>query len=43
MPTLIVASLEGVLMMSRLQRNEEALRRVQLHLNSYLKTRSRYE
>jgi TetR/AcrR family transcriptional repressor of nem operon len=34
--TLIVASLEGALMMSRLQRNEEALRRVQLHLNSYL-------
>jgi len=34
--TLIVASLEGALMMSRLQRNEEALRRVQVHLNSYL-------
>jgi TetR/AcrR family transcriptional regulator, transcriptional repressor for nem operon len=34
--TLIVASLEGGLMMSRLQRNEEALRRVQLHLNRYL-------
>jgi cytochrome c peroxidase len=33
---LIVASLEGALMMSRLQRNEEVLRRVQLHLNSYL-------
>src|SRR6266478_575456 len=31
--TLIVASLEGALMMSRLQRNEETLRRVQLHLN----------
>jgi TetR/AcrR family transcriptional repressor of nem operon len=34
--TLIVASLEGGLMMSRLQRNEEALRHVQLHLNRYL-------
>jgi len=34
--TLIVASLEGALMMSRLQRNQEALRRVQVHLNSYL-------
>jgi len=34
--TLVVASLEGALMMSRLQRNEETLRRVQLHLNRYL-------
>lgn len=34
--TLIVASLEGALMMSRLQRNEKALRRVQTHLNWYL-------
>jgi TetR/AcrR family transcriptional repressor of nem operon len=34
--TLIVASLEGALMMSRIQRNEEALRRVQSHLNEYL-------
>ena len=34
--TLIVASLEGALMMSRLQRNDEALRRVQSHLNRYL-------
>jgi TetR/AcrR family transcriptional regulator, transcriptional repressor for nem operon len=34
--TLIVASLEGALMISRLQRNEEALRRVQAHLNRYL-------
>lgn len=34
--TLIVASLEGALMMSRVQRNEEALRRVQSHLNEYL-------
>jgi TetR/AcrR family transcriptional regulator, transcriptional repressor for nem operon len=34
--TLIVASLEGALMISRLQRNDEALRRVQVHLNRYL-------
>jgi TetR/AcrR family transcriptional repressor of nem operon len=34
--TLIVASLEGALMMSRLQRNDKALRRVQSHLNRYL-------
>jgi len=34
--TLIVASLEGALMMSRLQRNDEALRGVQSHLNQYL-------
>jgi TetR/AcrR family transcriptional repressor of nem operon len=34
--TLIVASLEGALMMSRIQRNEEPLRRVQSHLNDYL-------
>src|SRR5260370_14830055 len=33
---LIVASLEGALMMSRIQRNDEALRRVQSHLNRYL-------
>jgi TetR/AcrR family transcriptional repressor of nem operon len=36
--TLIVASLEGALMMSRLQRNDDALRRVQTHLNHYLDT-----
>jgi len=34
--TVIVASLEGALMMSRLQRNDETLRRVQSHLNRYL-------
>jgi len=33
---IIVASLEGALMMSRLQRNDETLRRVQSHLNRYL-------
>jgi TetR/AcrR family transcriptional repressor of nem operon len=38
--TLIVASLEGALMMSRLQRNDDALRRVQGHLNRYLEGRS---
>jgi TetR/AcrR family transcriptional regulator, transcriptional repressor for nem operon len=36
--TLIVASLEGALMMSRLERNNDALRRVQEHLNHYLDT-----
>jgi TetR/AcrR family transcriptional repressor of nem operon len=34
--TLIVASLEGSLMMSRIERNDDALRRVQAHLDSYL-------
>jgi TetR/AcrR family transcriptional regulator, transcriptional repressor for nem operon len=34
--TIIVASLEGALMISRLQRNDEALRRVQSHLNRFL-------
>ena len=34
--TLIVASLEGALMMSRIQRSDEPLRRVQEHLNRYL-------
>ena len=34
--TLIVASLEGALMISRIQRSDEALRRVQSHLNEYL-------
>ena len=34
--TLIVASLEGALMMTRIHRNDEALRRVQSHLNEYL-------
>src|SRR5262245_6135116 len=34
--TLIVASLEGALMMSRIQRTDEPLRRVQSHLNEYL-------
>jgi TetR/AcrR family transcriptional repressor of nem operon len=34
--TLIVASLEGALMISRIQRNDEALRHIQSHLNRYL-------
>lgn len=34
--TLIVASLEGALMMTRIQRKDKALRRVQSHLNRYL-------
>jgi hypothetical protein len=34
--TLIVASLEGALMISRTQRNDEALRRIQSHLKRYL-------
>jgi len=34
--TVIVASLEGAFMISRLQRNDETLRRVQSHLNRYL-------
>jgi TetR/AcrR family transcriptional repressor of nem operon len=34
--TLIVATLEGALMMSRLERSDDALRRVQEHLNRYL-------
>lgn len=36
--TLIVASLEGGLMMSRLERNDDALRKVQAHLNHHLDT-----
>jgi TetR/AcrR family transcriptional regulator, transcriptional repressor for nem operon len=34
--TFIVASLEGALMISRLQRNDEALRSIQSHLNRHL-------
>lgn len=34
--TLIIASLEGALMMSRIQRSDEPLRLVQSHLNEYL-------
>ena len=34
--TLIIASLEGALMMSRIHRNDEALRNIRSHLNRYL-------
>jgi len=34
--TVIVASLEGALMMSRLKRNDEPLRIIQSHLSRYL-------
>src|SRR5258708_18634074 len=34
--TLIVASLEGALMISRIQRSDETLQRVHAHLNRYL-------
>jgi TetR/AcrR family transcriptional repressor of nem operon len=34
--TLMVGNLEGALMISRIQRSDEALRRVQLYLNDYL-------
>ena len=39
--TLIISSLEGAVMVYRLERNEEALRAVQSHLNSYLETEVR--
>ena len=34
--TLVIASLEGALMMSRIERNYDSLRRVQVHLNQYI-------
>ena len=34
--TLILASLDGALMMSRLLRSDEALLQVQMHLNRYM-------
>jgi TetR/AcrR family transcriptional repressor of nem operon len=39
--TLIISSLEGAIMVYRLERNEEALRTVQAHLDSYLETEVR--
>jgi TetR/AcrR family transcriptional repressor of nem operon len=36
--TLIISSLEGAIMVYRLERNEEALRAVQGHLDNYLET-----
>jgi TetR/AcrR family transcriptional repressor of nem operon len=38
---LIISSLEGAIMLYRLERNEEALRAVQAHLESYLETEVR--
>ncbi len=39
--TLIISSLEGAIMLYRLERNEEALRAVQAHLDSHLETEVR--
>ncbi len=39
--TLIISSLEGAVMLCRLERSEEALRHVQAHLDSYLETEVR--
>jgi TetR/AcrR family transcriptional repressor of nem operon len=39
--TLIISSLEGAIMLCRLERNEEALRAVQAHLDNYLETELR--
>jgi TetR/AcrR family transcriptional repressor of nem operon len=39
--TLIISSLEGAVMVYRLERNEEALRAVQAHLDHYLETEVR--
>src|ERR1700737_2481510 len=39
--TLIISSLEGAIMVYRLERTEEALRGVQAHLGSYLETEVR--
>jgi TetR/AcrR family transcriptional repressor of nem operon len=39
--TLIVSSLEGAIMLCRLERSDEALRAVQAHLDSYLETEVR--
>jgi TetR/AcrR family transcriptional repressor of nem operon len=36
--TLVISSLEGALMVGRLERSEDPLRAVQAHLNSYLET-----
>jgi TetR/AcrR family transcriptional repressor of nem operon len=39
--TLIISSLEGAIMLYRLERSEEALRAVQTHLDTYLETEVR--
>ena len=41
--TIIISSLEGALMMSRLENHREALRAVQSYLNSYLETAVRIQ
>jgi TetR/AcrR family transcriptional regulator, transcriptional repressor for nem operon len=41
--TLMISSLEGALMMSRLERNSDALLAVQAHLNTYLEVEVRRE
>jgi TetR/AcrR family transcriptional regulator, transcriptional repressor for nem operon len=40
--TLIISSLEGAIMVYRLERNEEALHGVQAHLDDYLETEVRF-
>jgi len=39
--TLMISFLEGAVMVYRLERNEDALRAVQAHLDSYLETEVR--
>ena len=39
--TLIISSLEGAIMLYRLERNEQALHGVQAHLDDYLETEVR--
>jgi len=39
--TLIISSLEGAIMLCRLERSEEALRAIQIHLDDYLETQIR--
>ena len=39
--TLIISSLEGAIMVYRLERNEQALHGVQAHLDDYLETEVR--
>ena len=40
--TLIISSLEGAIMVYRLERNEQALHGVQAHLDDYLETEVRF-
>src|SRR2546427_9272580 len=40
---LIIASLEGALMIARLERNDQALRDVQVHLHHYIETELRIQ